>query len=90
MVETDTLDYIIGAVISQQDDIKWLRPVTMHLRKITDAELNYEIYNKELLAIIDIFKEWKMYLEGSMYPMKILIDYKNLLYFTIIKKLNWR
>ena len=62
----------------------------MHLRKIISVELNYKIYNKELLAIINIFEKWKMYLEEFIYLIKILIDYKNLLYFTIIKKLNWR
>ena len=53
-------------------------------------ELNYKIYNKELLTIINIFKKWRMYLEESIYLIKILINYKNLLYFIIIKKLNWR
>ena len=62
----------------------------MYLRKIINIKLNYEIYNKELLAIVDIFEEWRVYLEGFMYLVKILIDYKNLLYFIIIKKLNWK
>ena len=42
------------------------------------------------MAIIDIFKKWRVYLEGSIYLVKILIDYKNLLYFIITKKLNQR
>ena len=53
-----------------------------------NTKLNYEIYNKEFLAIINIFKEWRMYLEGFIYLIKVLINYKNLLYFIIIKKLN--
>ena len=60
----------------------------MHLRKITNIKLNYKIHNKELLAIINIFEEWRVYLKGSIYLMKILINYKNLLYFIITKKLN--
>ena len=55
-----------------------------------NMELNYKIYDKELLAIINIFKEWRIYLEGFIYLMKVLINYKNLLYFIITKKLNWR
>ena len=62
----------------------------MHLRKIISIELNYKIYNKELLAIVDVFEEQKVYLEGFIYSVKILIDYKNLLYFTTIKKFNRR
>ena len=54
------------------------------------VELNYKIYNKEFLAIVNIFKEWRVYLEGFIYLIKILMNYKNLLYFITIKKLNWR
>jgi RNase H-like domain found in reverse transcriptase len=53
-------------------------------------ELNYEIHDKELLAIIEAFREWRVYLERSKYPVKVYIDYKNLLYFTTIKVLNKR
>ena len=48
------------------------------------AELNYEIHDKELLAIIEAFREWRVYL------VKVYTDHKNLLYFTTIKVLNWR
>ena len=90
VVETDASDYAIGAVISQRDDTGRLRPVAMHSRKMTSAELNYEIHDKELLAIVDAFEEWRVYLEGSTYPVKVLTDHKNLLYFTTTKKLNRR
>ena len=64
--------------------------MVIYLKKMTSIELNYKIYNKKLLTIINIFKKWRIYLEGFIYPVKILINYKNLLYFIIIKKLNWR
>lgn len=54
------------------------------------AELNYEIYNKKLLAIVVAFSEWRVYLERSKYSIEVYIDYKNLLYFTITKVLNRR
>ena len=53
----DALDYIIGVKISQLDSKGWLRPIAFYLRKITNAKLNYEIYNKELLAIVTVFEE---------------------------------
>jgi RNase H-like domain found in reverse transcriptase len=53
-------------------------------------ELNYEIHDKELLAIVEAFREWRVYLEESKYLMKVYIDHKNLLYFTITKVLNRR
>ena len=53
-------------------------------------ELNYKIYNKKLLTIVNIFEEWRIYLKEFIYLVKILINYKNLLYFIITKKFNWR
>ena len=49
-------DEAIEAYISQSDNKKCLRPVAYYLRKLTNTEINYEIYNKELLAIINVFK----------------------------------
>jgi RNase H-like domain found in reverse transcriptase len=54
------------------------------------TKLNYEIHDKELLTIIKAFRNWRVYLEGSKYPVKVYIDHKNLLYFTTTKVLNRR
>ncbi len=53
-------------------------------------ELNYNIYNKELLVIIIVLKEWRVFLQGIIKPFIIKIDYKNLTEFIIIKELNKR
>jgi RNase H-like domain found in reverse transcriptase len=42
------------------------------------AEINYDIHNKELLAVITILQEWKIYLKGFKYSVKMLTDHKNL------------
>jgi hypothetical protein len=52
------------------------------------AETNYDIHDKELLIIITILQKWRVYLESSKYPVKMFTDYKNLIWFTIIKVLN--
>ena len=54
------------------------------------AECNYKIYNKELLAIIQCFKEWRPELEGTAMPVKVLTDHKSLEYFMTTKKLTPR
>ena len=54
------------------------------------AEYNYEIYNKELLAIIKAFENWRPELEGSSVPVKILIDYRGLEYFQTKRTLTRR
>ena len=57
IVETDLLDKAIGAEISQPDNKERMHLVAFYSRKLTLAELNYNIYNKELLAIVAAFKE---------------------------------
>ena len=55
-METDSLKRALGAYISQYYK-ELLHPVTFHLRKLSPAELYYNIHNKKLLAIINIFKQ---------------------------------
>ena len=55
-VEVDSSDYVHGGVLSQPDDKGILYPVAFFSRKLLLAECNYEIYNKELLAIVSAFE----------------------------------
>ena len=57
---------------------------------MTLAELNYDVHDKELLAIVEAFLYWRAYLKGSKHLVQVYIDYKNLIYFTTIKKLTRR
>jgi hypothetical protein len=90
MVETDASDFALGAVLSQKGDDGRLHPVAFHSRKFTPAEINYEIHDKELLAIVDCFKVWRRYLEGAMHTVQVYSDHQNLEYFTTTKVLNRR
>ena len=80
IVETDASDFAIGAILSQEHD-GHLHPVAFMSRKMNEYEINYEIYDKEMLAIVAAFKDWRHYLEGSMHPIKVYTDHKNLEYF---------
>ena len=60
----------------------------MCLKKHNPAECNYEIYDKELMAIVRTFKEWHSELEGSTYPIDVITDHKNLEYFMFTKQLS--
>lgn len=90
ILETDASDYVSAGVLSQYDDDGILRPVAFFSKKHTPAECNYEIYDKELLAIIRCFEEWRPELEGCELPVRILTDHRNLEYFTTTKQLNRR
>ena len=56
MVKTDTSNIILRGIISQLDKLERLYLIIFHSKKFSPTELNYDIYNKELLAIIDCFK----------------------------------
>jgi len=56
-VETDTLDFVLGVYLLQKHADKVWYLVVYYSRKLILLELNYDIYNKELLGIIAIFKE---------------------------------
>ena len=51
-MECDSSDYVSSGVLSQKDDQGVLHPVAFFSKKLIAAECNYEIYDKELLAII--------------------------------------
>jgi len=54
------------------------------------VERNYEIHDKEMLAIIRVLEKWRHFLEGATHPVEIWTDHKNLKYFMTTKKLNCR
>jgi hypothetical protein len=64
-------------------------PTSYYLKKMNPAERNYDIYDKELLAIVKTLKEFRAKLM-SVENMLILTDHKNLEYFITIKMLNSR
>jgi hypothetical protein len=64
--------------------------MTFYSKNIAPAECNYEIYDKELLAIIRYLKHWRLKLESINILIKVFINYKNLKYFIIIKELSRR
>ncbi len=90
ILETDASDWASGGVLSQYDDEGLLRPVAYFSAKHSAAECNYEIYDKELLAIIKSLEEWRPELQGCGSEFEIITDHKNLEYFTSTKTLNQR
>src|SRR5690606_30317778 len=83
-------DYVCSAILSQPDKDGHLHPVAFHSKKMSPAECNYEIYDKELLAIIQAFRVFRQYLEGAKYRIRIITDHKNLQYFMETKQLTRR
>jgi hypothetical protein len=61
VVETDASDFALGAVLSQIRDTKRLHPVAYHSWKFKPAEINYDVHDKEMLAIVTAFKRMGAY-----------------------------
>jgi hypothetical protein len=90
-IEADSSDFATGAVLSQvsAEDDKW-HPVAFLSKSLSPVERNYEIHDKEMLAIIRALQEWRHFVEGAEHPCEIWTDHKNLEYFMTAKQLNRR
>ena len=87
-VKTDASDYALAAILSIQDTDSEVHPVAFKSQTFTGSELNYDVHDKELLAIYEAFKSWRHYLEGSTFPVDVVTDHKNLEYFATTKVLT--
>jgi hypothetical protein len=88
VVETDTSDYALAAILSIHSSDGEIHPIAFHSCSFNPAELNYDTHDKELLAIFEAFKHWHQYLEGSGTLVDVVTDHKNLEYFTTTKLLT--
>ena len=88
VIETDTSDYALTAILSIVTKDGELHPVAFHSWSFSPMELNYDVHDKELFAIYKAFRIWHHYLEGSVAPIDVITNHKNLKYFTTTKLLN--
>jgi RNase H-like domain found in reverse transcriptase/Integrase zinc binding domain len=92
-VFTDASAYGVGAIHSQeggpntQNRTKY-HPVAYYSATFTDTERNYNIYDRELLAIMKAITHWRPYLIWTKEPFKIFTDHANLLHWKSPWKLN--
>ena len=90
ILECDASDFATGAILSQKGKDGKMHPIAFYSKGMAPAERNYEIYDKELLAIIRALEEWRHYLEGADYKITILSDHQNLQYFATSRTLTRR
>jgi hypothetical protein len=87
---TDTSDFATGAILEQPDALNRWHPVAFHSKSLQPAERNYEIHDKELLAIVRALEIFRHYLEGRDNTTEIWTDHGNLVYFFTKQKLTRR
>jgi hypothetical protein len=93
-VETDASGRAISGILSQlvpgRDGKAQWRPIAFHSRRMKPEEGRYDTHNRELLAIVDSLKVWRHYLESTVDPFELYIDYDNLRWFMKTKELSKR
>ena len=80
--------YAVGAVL-QQDQGNGPQPVAYYSHKMTDAERNYDVREKEFMAIYLACLHWRPYLHGTQ-PFRLLSDHKSLVYYMTMPHLSDR
>jgi len=70
-IEVDASDYATGEVLSMECEDGLWRPVAFLSKSLNETERNYEIHNKEMLAIIRGLENWRHLLEGARFKFKI-------------------
>ena len=89
-LEADASDFAIGCILSHHTAAGDILPICFYSRKLTPAELNYPIYDKELLAVVEGFRQWRVYCEGAVVPVEVFTDHKNLEYFSAARTTSRR
>ncbi|UTT89704.1 hypothetical protein NDA17_007024 [Ustilago hordei] len=79
-LETNASDFAIAGVLKQEHEGRW-HPVAFYSRKMSSAEKNYEMHDKELLAVVACLTQWRHMLAGLPSQLVILTDHEALKYF---------
>ena len=79
-IEVDASNYAIGVVLMQRDDKKVLHPVVFFSKTMNEAQRNYDVYNCELLALVETFRHWRHYLHSAAHKVIVHTDHANLTY----------
>src|SRR5258708_3061266 len=87
-LKCNTSNFATRGVLSQAQADGMHQPITFMSKGFSDAERNYQIHNKEMLAIMCALDEWRHFLEGATEKFEILMDHWNLAYFRDTQKLN--
>jgi hypothetical protein len=78
ILEMDSFDFALGAILSQIKKDNFLHPIGFCFHKFFPTKINYEIHDKEILAIMDVFQEWHHLFEKVQHEIIMYSNHKNL------------
>jgi RNase H-like domain found in reverse transcriptase/Integrase zinc binding domain len=96
LLATDASAYSVGAVLSQEGELHprtkkpIQHPVAYYSATFTPTERNYDIYERELLAILKALEHWRPHLAATEIPVTVLTDHANLTFWKNPQKVNRR
>ncbi|KAF8761550.1 hypothetical protein RHS01_01325 [Rhizoctonia solani] len=89
-LEANASGVAMGAILSQQGGDNQLHPIAYMSKSFLGAKANYDMHDKELLAIIKALEEWRIFLEATVKPIQVFTDHRNLEYWMQAQTFNWR
>jgi len=89
ILKINVLNYVKDEILSQYNDEKVLHSMTFYSKSMILAEINYHIYDKKLLVIIQCFEHWWFKLKCIELLIQMFIDHQTLKIFMKNKQLSW-
>ena len=80
-LEVDALQYVLGAILYQRNDGGKLQPVGYYSQTLNPAERNYDVYDRELLAVVRALTHWRHLLLGAKHQVMVWTDHNNLTFY---------
>ena len=77
-MEVDASQYALGAVLSQRNERGKLQPVGYFSKTLIPTEHNYNVYNRELLALVHALENWRHLLLGAKHQVEVFTDHEGL------------
>jgi len=90
LIETDASDFTVGVVLSQKFEDGKIHPCAYLSPKLSPAEFNYDVFDKEMLAIVYALQNWRHYVLETEHTTTIFSNHHNPEYFTNMVKLDRR
>jgi hypothetical protein len=97
ILHTDASAYGVGAVLLQEGELNpskpskpRLHPIAYYSATFTPTERNYDIYERELLAVIKSLYHWRYHLKWTRHPFLLVMDHANLTFWKAPQDLNRR